>query len=138
MYNCFEWINGWYLNVSVVSSTTGYRKVLSSRIYVGFNPNGTSMNMTTIYSAFNLNSFFVCAAYQNSLHLSIQGIRNNNYMIYYQDIIINTHPKTQLTFNWTNLTTINFQSYYYDTTLNQNLTGLGYQFAIDNINVTFN
>jgi hypothetical protein len=102
-------LNGWYVNVSVVNSTTGYRQVLSSGIYVGLNRNGTLMNIATIYSSFNLNLFIICSTYQNSLNLSIQGIQFNNY------IIINTHPKTKLTFNWINLITINFQSYYYDT-----------------------
>jgi hypothetical protein len=138
LYNCFEWINAWYLNVSTVPNTSGFRRALASGVFIILNRNGTLMNMTTTTSSFNMHSFIASSGYASPLHLLMQGIRTNSAIVYQQDITVSNTSATNVTLDWFNLTTLNFQSYFYNTFTHHNQTGLGYQFAIDNFNVTLN
>lgn len=133
-YSYFYWINGWYLNSSTADSDSGYVTVLSSGAYIGLNRNGALLSMTTSTSSFNLYSLMASAAYQDYLHLFIVGNRGNT-IVYSTDVTLTTTTKTIVYFNWTNLTRITFQSYYLQYGY-WNVSGLGYQFAFDNINVT--
>ncbi|UJR17301.1 hypothetical protein I4U23_004196 [Adineta vaga] len=137
-YRCFNWVNGWYANVTGLPTSNGFRRALVSGAYIILNRNGTSMNMTQNNSSFNVHSFVASAAYEDPLHLLLKGIRGTSTVVYQQDLLVNTSYARTITLNWFNLTTLNFQTYSYDTVYYQNVTGLGQQFSMDNLNVTLN
>ena len=136
LYNCFNWVNGWYLNTSTISLTSGYRQALSSGSFIALNRNGTLMNITTTTSSFNMYSFVGSSGFANPLHLSLQGIRGSGTIAYNRDVLVYDTNATIVSLNWMNLTRVTIGSYYYDTANFMNYTGLGYQFSIDNLNVT--
>lgn len=139
LYNCFNWVNGWYLNTTTVSVGSGYRRALSSGSFIALNRNGTLVNMTTTTTSFNIYSFVGSSGYANPLHLSLQGLRSSGTIAYNRDALVyNTNATIIVLLNWMNLTTLTIGSYYYDTSNFLNYTGLGYQFSIDNLNVTLN
>ena len=136
LYNCFYWTNGWYLNTSTTSVTSGYRQALSSGVYIVLNRNGTLMNMTTTTSSFDIYSFVGSSGYASPLHLFLQGLRSSGGVTYSRDVLVYNNTATMILLNWTNLTTVTIGSYFYNSANFQNYTGLGYQFSIDNINVS--
>ncbi|CAF1311752.1 unnamed protein product [Adineta ricciae] len=135
-YRCFNWVNGWYANVSGFAVTNGFRRALVSGAYIVLNRNGTSMNITRTNSSFHVHSFVASAAYQDPLHLLLKGIQGSSTLAYQQDLLVNTSYARTITLNWYNLTTLNYQTYSYNNASGTNSTGLGQQFSMDNLNVT--
>ncbi|CAF0951407.1 unnamed protein product [Adineta steineri] len=127
-YACFNWINGWYANTTTNSFVnTGYLTVLTSGQYVALNRNGTTLTINLTDKLFDIVSYFAAAAYTNSLQMIIQGSRNNT-LINTTSITLNTSTRFLVQLNWTNIDNI---------TISSSPSGLGNQFAIDNLVVIF-
>jgi hypothetical protein len=128
-YACFTWINGWYVNATTNATVgTGYQTVLTSGQYVGLNSNGTKLTMSLANGSFDIISFFASAAYTNGLQIYINGLRNN-ITVYTTTVTVDTNIRSSIQLNWTSIDTITFESIP--------AWGQGYQFAMDNLVVTF-
>jgi hypothetical protein len=128
-YACFTWINGWYINATTnATANTGYQTVLTSGQYVALNRNGTTLTMSLANGSFDIISLWASAAYTSNLHVSMHGLRNNT-VIYTTTVLVYIYIRISIQLNWTSIDTITFDS----------IPGSapGYQFAMDNVVVTF-
>ncbi len=127
-YACFNWINGWYINATTNTTVnTGYQTVLTSGQYVVLNRNGTKLTISSTNKSFEIISFWASAAYTNNLQINIQGSRNNA-SIYTRSISLYTNTRSSVQLDWASIDTI---------AINSVPSGIGNQFAIDNLVVVF-
>jgi hypothetical protein len=127
-YACFTWINGWYINATTNAAVnTGYQTVLTSGQYVALNSNGTKLTMGLANGSFDIISLWASAAYFNGLQIDMNGLRNNT-VIYNNTVTVYTNIRSLIQLNWTTIDTVTFQSVP---------SGQGYQFAMDNLVITF-
>ena len=91
------------------------------------NRNGTQLTVSAINGSFDIVSFWASAAFQVSVQILAQGFYNN-LSVYTQIETVFELNCTLIQLNWINIDTV---------TLTSTPSGIGYQFAIDNLIVTF-
>lgn len=136
-YGYLDWDNFWYANVQSLTNEygpSGYANGLVSGDNVAFNAYGAPATVSDPYS-FDLNSGYFTAAWNDGLNLAVQAYDQEGNPIAGDFLLteLNTSGPTFISFDWTDVYSVTFNSY--GGTQNQNYFGSGTQFVLDNLNV---
>jgi hypothetical protein len=130
-YGGLNWINFRPLDASD-SVASGYVNGVVSAKNVIYNVNGSPAQITNS-TAFNLNSAYVAAAWNDGLQLEVQGFAGST-LVYDNFYTVNTTGPTFITFNYIGVTEVNFIST--GGTHHSGYTGTGTMIALDNVTVS--
>lgn len=126
-YGGFTWNN---INTyNATNAVSGYHNGIVSGSYVAYNANANPGSFSSA-TAFTLNSAFFTGAWNDGLTIHAVGTGLNNYSM---DFVVNTNAPSEITFNWTGLTSVQFSSS--GGTPHGFLNGSGAHFALDNLTV---
>jgi hypothetical protein len=129
-YQGFNWNNFYVLNTLLYPNTpNGYQNDLISSPNVALNGFANPASITSS-TPFTLNSGYFGAGWNDGLLVTVTGTIQGGGT----DSItfsVNTSSPTLITFNWSNIISLNFSSA--GGTLNLDLDGSGEQFALDNL-----
>ena len=131
-YAGLQWNNMWVLDVPLHiqdggSIGSGYDNGLVSGNNVAFNDRGNPASISG--GAFNLNSAYLTAAWNNGLQVEVQGYVGAT-LTYDNTYTLNTTGPSLITFNYLDVDEVNFIS---SGGVNAGLSGIGTEFAMDNI-----
>jgi hypothetical protein len=130
-YGGLVWSNFDDLNATF-GPPSGYINGLVSPPNVAFNGFGSPASFTSV-ETFELNSFYLTAAFNDGLNVTVTGLLNG-VMINSTTLVVNTSGPTLETFNWAGINAVDFSSccgVHHDDYL-----GSGTQFVIDNLSIS--
>ena len=133
-YAGLQWNNVWVLdvpqNLQADPAATGYKDGLVSGNNVAFNDRGNPASISG--GAFNLNSAYLTAAWNNGLQVEVQGYVGAT-LTYDNTYTLNTTGPSLITFNYLDVDEVNFIS---SGGVNAGLSGIGTEFAMDNMAIS--
>lgn len=135
-YQGFNWNNFLALNVPLFTANVGpngYANGIVSQPNIAFNGFGNPADFSG--TNFSLVSGYFTGAWNDGLHIEVQGFDSNHNLIDDTNFIVNTSGSTLETFNWAGLYDVNFIS---SGGVNHGYNGNGMQFALDNLTVGTN
>jgi len=131
-YAGLQWNNFFVLNaVSYVNNPSGYQNAVVSANNVAFNGFGDPSMVSA--AAFDLNSAYLAAAWNDGLQVEVQGFVGAT-LTYDNTYTVNTTGPTLINFNYLGVDEVNFIAS--GGTLHPGYTGNGTQFALDNLTLT--
>ena len=131
-YGGLNWNNFYALNTTS-EPPSGYHPGTTSGQYVAFNGSGVPASVTQGSDPFAFNSGQFTAAWNDNLNLDVTGLVGG-VPTYFASYILSATAPTLLTFNWANLSEVDFissggtQHSGYD-------QGSGTQFALDDLTI---
>jgi hypothetical protein len=129
-YGGLQWNNFWVLNVPLQSVASGYQQGLISPNNLAFNNRANPAMFSD--GLFNLNSAYLTAAWNDGLHVEVQGFVGA-MMVYDNTYIVNTTGPTFVNFNYLGVNAVNFIS---SGGVPHGYAGVGTHFAMDNMSIT--
>ncbi len=125
-YHGLNW-NNFYVTTG---SNSGYANGTISAPHVSYNAfaNAASFSSAT---PFTLNDAYFTGAWNDGLSIHVVGTAGST--TFTKDFTVNTSGATDVTFNWTNLTSVNFTSS--GGVHHNGLAGSGTHFAMDNLTI---
>jgi hypothetical protein len=131
-YAGLQWNNFYVLNaVSYIDNPSGYQNAVVSANNVAFNGFGDPSMVSA--TAFDLNSAYLGAAWNDGLQVEVQGFVGAT-LTYDNTYTVNTTGPTLINFNYLGVDEVSFIAS--GGTLHPGYTGSGTQFAIDNLTLT--
>lgn len=131
-YGGLNWSNMFALD-STNYSASGYDAGVVSPDGVAFNSFANPASFSVAAgSTFTFNNFFMTAAWNDNLNVSVQGYLNGNLVNSSLITLLATAPKL-FTFNWTGIDTVLLTSF--GGTPHSGYSGDGVHFALDNLTV---
>jgi hypothetical protein len=129
-YGGFNWTNMWVLNGDTYSGNpSGYQNGVVSHSNVAFNAFGSPASLiVSSNNAFTFNSTYLTAAWNDGLHVEVQGY-NGATLLYDTTVTVDTSGPTLETFDYQNITQLVFTS---SGGVNHGYVGSGEHFAMDN------
>lgn len=124
-WNGFDYVNG----TNITSS--GYDHAVVSPKNVAYNFGGNPAQISG--ALFDLNSAYLTAAWNNGLHVQVEGFLDSK-LVYDHTYTVNTTGPTLITFDGAPVDEVTFTSS--GGTPNPSYHGVGTQFAMDNLSVT--
>jgi hypothetical protein len=110
--------------------SSGYRTGVVSGDYAAFNTFGDPATISG--NPFTFNSVYLTAAWNTGLNILVEGLVGNS-VVYSQTVVVNTTGPTLFTFDYENITTLQFTSFG---GIDAGLGGRGIHFNMDD--ATFN
>jgi hypothetical protein len=132
-WNYFGVVNGLTVNGVNGYTGSGYHNGVVSQDNVAYNVNGGLALFYVNTGAFNLNSAYLTAAWNDGLHVEVLGYVGDT--VTYDNIYtVNTGGPTLINFNLPGVDEVDFESY--GGLQNFGFNGNGDQFAMDNLSIT--
>ena len=133
-YGGIQWANFWVLNAALQYSqfgNNGYHIGLVSTNNVAFNDRGTSAAFSVTSGAFNFDSAYLTPAWNNGLHVEVQGFVGTT-LTYDNTYTLNTTSATLINFDYLGVDKVNFIA---SGGVSAGYDGAGTQFAMDNLTI---
>ena len=130
LYDGLQWDNFWVMNATTLYAqygNNGYYNGLQSANNVAYNGAGNSAAFSA--GAFNLDSAYLTAAWNNGLHVEVQGFVGTT-LTYDNTYTLNTTSATAIHFNYFDVDEVNFIA---SGGVSAGYDGGGTQFAMDNL-----
>jgi hypothetical protein len=129
-YQGLNWNNFWVLNTPAYSvQTSGYVNGTVSPPNVAFNGFGDPAAFSN--GTFTLNSFYLTAAWNNGLNVTVTGLLAGN-PIFQQTFIVDTTGPTFVSLDWSGIDEVTWVSFG---GVNAGYDGSGVHFALDNLTI---
>lgn len=129
-YGGLQWTNFNYID-AVDTGVFGYGLVSSNNVV--FNSDGNPAQINDGDGTFNLNSAYLTGGWNDGLQVEVQGFVGGA-LAYDNTYVVNTTGPTLINFDYLGVNEVNFISS--GGTHNPYLAGVGYQFVMDNLDVT--
>jgi len=133
-YAGLQWNNFWVLdvplNLQADPGATGYKNGLVSGNNIALNAGGNPALISA--GAFNLNSAYLTAAWNNGLQVEVQGFVDGT-LTYDNTYTVNTTAPSSINFNYLDVDEVNFIS---SGGTSAGYSGRGTQFAMDNLTIS--
>lgn len=132
-YGGFTWDNFYYLNAQTyTTNSSGYLAGMVSASNVAFNNYSNPASLSAAVP-FNLVSAYLTGAWNNNLQVTVTGF-NGVTQVGTQTVTVSAYAPTLFTFNYNNITSVNFSSSGGVDV--PEYSGSGTHFALDNLSVT--
>jgi Autotransporter beta-domain len=132
-YKNLDWNNFSILNSTTYSiNPSGYLNGTVSPSNVAYNAYANPAYFEST-RAFTLRSAYITGAWNNGLQVTVTGYRNGS-QAYTQTYTVNSTSPTQITFNWSNLSKVNFSS---AGGTDGGYAGGGEHFALDDLLISY-
>ena len=132
-YGGLNWNNWYVLDTSIYGNgVNGYAHGLVSSPNVAYNSFGGPATFSAASGAFTLDSFYLTAAWNNNLDVTVQGYNAANVLVNTSSFQVSTFAPTLETFNWTNLGSVTIST---SGGVSAGLDGVGTHVALDNLTI---
>ncbi len=131
-YGGLDWSN-WYVRpaASSLGGPSGYNNADVSAPDIAYNANGTPASFSAASGTFTLNSFYLTAAWDNNLNVTLTGSRNG-VVLDTASFTVSSSAPTFESFNWLGIDTVKLST---SGGVNAFSGGSGTEVALDNLTI---